>query len=291
MAPKAHKVTVGELADDLMTEYRINGRRSLERLEDALAHVRRAFDSRRAQSVTTPEVRTYIAQRQQQGAANATINLELAALKRAYRLGLDAGRLVHRPHVPMLEVRNARKGFFHREQLENLLKHLPDYAQPVVHVAYITGWRVRSEILTRQWKHVDLVGGWLRLEPGETKNGEGRQFPLTPELRTVLEAQRMATSAPERAEGRIIPCVFHVEGRPLRTFYKAWRSACRAAGLAGRIPHDLRRTAVRNLERAGVPRSAAMAMVGHKTESIHRRYAIVDEGMLKESAAKLALLS
>ena len=125
VAPKAHKVTVGELADDLMTEYRINGRRSLERLEDALAHVRRAFDSRRAQSVTTPEVRTYIAQRQQQGAANATINLELAALKRAYRLGLDAGRLVHRPHVPMLEVRNARKGFFHREQLENLLKHLP----------------------------------------------------------------------------------------------------------------------------------------------------------------------
>src|SRR5437762_10692834 len=53
-------------------------------------------------------------------------------------------------------------------------------------------------------------------------------------------------------------------------------------------PVRLRRTAVRNLERAGVPRSTAMAMVGHRTEAIYRRYAIVDEVMLREGAAKLA---
>jgi hypothetical protein len=55
----------------------------------------------------------------------------------------------------------------------------------------------------------------------------------------------------------------------------------------GRILHDFRRTAVRNLERAGVPRSAAMVMVGHKTESIDRRYAIVDAGVLRHAAAKI----
>ena len=66
-----------------------------------------------------------------------------------------------------------------------------------------------------------------------------------------------------------------------------WLSACRAAGVPGRIPHDFRRTAVRNLERAGVPRSSAMAMVGHKTESIYRRYATVDAGALHDAAAKL----
>ena len=56
----------------------------------------------------------------------------------------------------------------------------------VFEVAYITGWRVKSEILTRRWAHVDFLSGWLRLEPGETKNHEGRQFPLTPDLRAAL---------------------------------------------------------------------------------------------------------
>jgi len=136
----------------------------------------------------------------------------------------------------MLEVRNARKGFFDREQAEGLLKHLPDHLQPVVRAAYATGWRIKSEALTRQWKHVDLVNGWLRLEPGETKNSEGRMFPLTPELRKVLEAQRVATSVLERAEGRIIPWVFHHDGERIGSFRKSWATACRAAGLAGRIP-------------------------------------------------------
>jgi integrase len=80
-------------------------------------------------------------------------------------------------------------------------------------------------------------------------------------------------------------------GGQVTGFTKSWRAACLAAGSPGRIPHDFRRTAVRNLERAGVPRSTAMAMVGHKTESIYRRYAIVDEIMLREGAEKLATYS
>jgi integrase len=290
LLPGADKVTVNNLADDLVIEYTVNRRRSLERLEDALTHVRATFGQRRAQQVTTPEIRAYVRQRQESKVANATINYELAALKRAFRLAQDAGRIMHRCHIPMLEVRNARKGFFDREQFEAFRKALPDYAQPAVTAAFITGWRTRDELLTRQWKHVDFTHGWLRLEPNETKNGEGRMFPLTPELRACLEVQRATTEALQRKTGRIIPWVFHRDGQPLKTFYKAWHRACRAAGVPGRIPHDLRRTAVRNLERAGVPRSAAMAMVGHKTESIYRRYAIVDEAMLKKGAEQLAKL-
>lgn len=125
---------------------------------------------------------------------------------------------------------------------------------------------------------------------GTTKNRDGRTFPLTPELRATLEAQRAATDTLQRKSGSIIPWVFHrTKGaRPLKGFTKAWRAACIAAGVPGRIPHDFRRTAVRNLERAGVPRSTAMAMVGHRTEAIYRRYAIVDEVMLREGGAKLA---
>ena len=114
---------------------------------------------------------------------------------------------------------------------------------------------------------------------------------MTPELKATLAAQRAETDALQRETGQIIPYVFHHAGRPLRSFRRAWKTACRRAGVPGRIPHDFRRTAVRNLERAGVPRSTAMAMVGHRTESIYRRYAIVDHAMLQEGAAKLAAYS
>ncbi|PYM11804.1 MAG: hypothetical protein DMD81_25885, partial [Candidatus Rokuibacteriota bacterium] len=168
---------------------------------------------------------------------------------------------------------------------------------------YITGWRVKSEILTRQKSHLDVKAGWLRLEPGETKNGEGRMFPLVPRLRAVLEAQVEGTRQFEQEKGRIIPWLFHRNGERIKFFRRSWLTACSRVGLAvkvqrgdrevvvpARIPHDFRRTAVRNLERAGIPRSAAMAMVGHRTEAIYRRYAIADESMLIAAGAKLQAL-
>ena len=81
--------------------------------------------------------------------------------------------------------------------------------------------------------------------------------------------------------------VFHRDGEPIKDFRGAFASASKAGGCPGRILHDFRRTAVQNLERDGVSRSAAMAMVGHQTESIYRRYAIVDAGALRDAAAKI----
>jgi integrase len=146
---------------------------------------------------------------------------------------------------------------------------------------------VPSELQTLQWRQIDFKAGTVRLEPGSTKNTEGRMVVMTAELREVLEAQRAYTEQWQRARKRIIPWVFHRRGKPIKDYRTAWRLACEKAGVSGRIPHDLRRTAVRNLERASVPRSVAMKMVGHKTESIYRRYAIVDEGSLRDAAAKL----
>jgi hypothetical protein len=84
-----------------------------------------------------------------------------------------------------------------------------------------------------------------------------------------------------------VPQVFHRDGKPIANFRRAWEAACAAAGCPGQLIHDMRRSAVRNFERAGIPRSAAMAAVGHKTESIYRRYAIVDEATLREMGARL----
>jgi integrase len=228
--------------------------------------------------------------RRAEGAANGTINRELTALKRMFRLGERGQKVARRPYIAMLAEADPRKGFFETADVEALLSYLPAEVRPVVETAHVTGWRVASEILTRQWKHVDFDAGWLRLEPGETKNREGRMFPLVPALRVVLERQRERTEALELDAGRIVPWVFHRDGEPIKAFRRSWAKACELAGVPGRLPHDLRRTAVRNLERAGVPRSTAMAMVGHKTESIYRRYAITDEAMLREGAAKLAAL-
>jgi hypothetical protein len=218
---------------------------------------------------------------------------------------MRAGKAAGKPYIGKLETNNARKGFFEREQFEPVVRHFPGYLKAVAETAYITGWRVHDELLTRERKHVDLKAGWLRLEPGESKNRDGRNFPLTPRLREVLQRQIEYTEALQRAEGRIIPWLFHRDGKPIKNFRRAWLTACVAAGLgsevrdtrgklvkkiANRIPHDFRRTAVRNFERAGVSRSDAMNMVGHKTEAIYRRYAISDEKSLKEAGAKLAML-
>jgi integrase len=286
LGPDVDKTTYDDLERLILDNYAAHGRRSLTRLALSCAHLRAFFGGLRARAI--PErLDAYVSLRRGEQAANASINRELAALRRMVRLGVTAKKLTHRLDVEMLHEDNVRTGFFERASFEAVRARLPADEQPVADVAYLTGWRVPSELLTRRWTHVDFTAGWLRLEPGETKNGDGRQFPLTPDLRRVLEAQRARTLAVERATGQIIPWVFHRSGAPIKSLYGAWRAACTAAGHPGMLMHDFRRTAVRNLERAGVPRSAAMKMTGHKTEAVYRRYAIVDEAMLTESGAKL----
>ena len=282
VTPDVSRKTFEDLAAGLERDYRNNARRSANRIVGALKHLREFFGMWKALDITRDAVERYKDERLTAGAANATVNRELAALKRMFKLA-D----VPRPTFAMLREDNARKGFFERAQFDAVLAQLRAYWQPVFEVAFITGWRTRSEILTREWKHVDFEHGTLRLEPGETKNGEGRNFPMTTALRATLERQRELTDQVERDTDQVIPWVFHRGGERLKEYRRAWTKASTKAGVAGRIAHDFRRTAVRNLERAGVPRSVAMSVVGHKTEAIYRRYAIVDESMQRDAATKL----
>jgi integrase len=291
IAPKMERTRLMDILDMVEADYIANGRRSLDRVKFARLHLQSFFcPETRVRAITSDRVVAYQAERLGQGVKPATVNYEVAVLRRALRLGTKAGKVAMRPEISMLRVDNARKGFFEPEQHRALMMHLPDYLRRVAATAYITGWRKR-ELLTRQWRHVDFDAGWLRLDPGETKNGEGRMFPLTPELRAVLEAQREAVRALERKLGRVIPFLFvHPDGSAIQDFRGAWAKACKDADVPGRLLHDFRRTAVRNLERAGVARSAAMKRTGHKTEAVYRRYAIVDECMLQEAGLKLAAL-
>lgn len=288
------KITIEKLESKILEDYRNNGRTSSRHVVLNFTHLRRVLGNLRAHQVDEDTIESYKAKRLEEGAAPATINLELASLQRA--LNLCRRKLPRVPPFVYLQVKNARHGFFERADFDAVLAHIPEERGKrrdigsALEVAYITGWRLASEILTRQWRHVDFVGGWIRLEPHEAKNRDGRMFPLIPGLRTVLEARRAWTDELERKHGQVIPWVFHRWGKPITSIQKVWENARADAGQPKRLVHDFRRTAVRNLERAGIPRSAAMKMIGHRTEAMYRRYAIVDEAMLKEAGEKLSAL-
>lgn len=291
-APDADRVRLTDLIGMVEDDYRLNSRRSVDRVQRALRHVREYFGDARALDVTADRIVAYANDRSAEGAAPATVVNELAALKRGFSLAVRAGRLLHRPAFPVIHLDNARSGFFEEAEFRLLLAELPEYLRASMTFAYLTGWRLASEVLPLRWSQVDLATGAVRLEPGTTKNREGREFPLAalPELAEVLTEQRERTREIERRTDSLIPWVFHRRGQRIKSFRTAWRLACRRAGLVGMLPHDFRRTAVRNLERAGVPRSVAMKLVGHKTEAIYRRYAIVSPRDLAEGVAKLAAL-
>ena len=293
------RTTFEDLVRIVEQDYRINGLRSIDRMRRALAPLRDFFGSSLAHDITLDRLKDYIEKRQGDPVPNrpdvrlaaASIKYELAILRRGFRLAQKAGKAIC-PPFPTIRLHNTRQGFFERPQFEAVRRHLSGPLQAVITFAYLTGWRMFDEILSLQWRQVDFHAAIVRLEPNTTKNEEARTFPfrVLPELADLLQQQRERTTAMELATGTIIPWVFHREGKPIKDFRKAWENACKAAGVPGRIPHDFRRTAVRNLERAGVPRSVAKKLTGHKTDSVYNRYAIVSETDLSEGVGKLAAL-
>lgn len=232
--------------------------------------------------------------------SHGEINRELEALKSIFLLAVRDGKLPRAPRIQKLEEHNTRVGFFEPEQMARLLPHLPADVQPVVQFAYLTGWRLASEVLPLQWRQVDFAAGEVRLDAGMTKNGQSRVIYMTDALRVLLKKQ-YAEHKRLAQEGHICPHVFFREGgkgsrgvegpRAIRSIRKAWNVACRKAGLLGRIPHDLRRSAVRNMVRAGVPERVAMRMTGHKTPSVFARYDIVADSDLRDAATRLNRVS
>ena len=287
----ASTVTLDHLERMVKDDYAVKGYRTKRHIPLCFRRLRELLGDAKARDLTTARLKWYAAQRLEQGYAPATVVLDFALLGKGLNLAARDGLIPRRPMgwIPKLRVENARSGFFERATLDAILPHMPEHLRGVLITAYVTGWRLSSEVLTREWRHVDFDAGWLRLDPGEGKTGEGRMFPLTPELRSVLEAQRAYTDSCEAA-GKIIPLVFHRDGKRITTMEFHWDRARKAAGVPKALIHDFRRTAVRNMERAGVPRSAAMKLVGHRTQAMYSRYAICDEAMLREGGEKLAAL-
>ena len=274
------RVRFDELAEDFLTDYKINDKKSLWRAEINVSHLKEHFGDMRVTDITTAKIKSYINKRKRKGRSNSTINRELSALKRMLNLGATQTppKVDRVPHIPRFKENNVRKGFFEHEEYLSLVGVLPSELKPVITFAYKTGWR-KSEILGLTWEQVDLKQGTVRIEAGEAKNDEPRTVYMDNELKALFKAQLAL-----RQLG--CPYVFHRNGTRIRDFRGAWKSACNEIGLDGKLFHDLRRTAVRNMVRAGVPERVAMMISGHKTRAVFDRYNIVDDKDLKMAAQR-----
>jgi integrase len=299
LAPSAERVTPGAMLAALKADYaRKNNRVSL------VAGSRHLLDffgaNARAITIRRDAISHYIAARRAQlilirrsgilqPPSCGTINIELALLRRAFHVQVEAGNLSrdHVPVMPMCEKSKARQGFVGVPEFEQLCAALPEHLRDPIRFLYLSGWR-KNEMQTVEWRDCELrrdeqgalVGGTIRLRPERSKNKRARALPLSGDLKAIIErADAQRTPA--------CPFVFTHDGAPLGSFRKSWATACKASGLARLLVHDLRRSAVRNLVRAGIPESVAMGFTGHLTRTVFDKYDVVDSKDLEAAAEKM----
>jgi integrase len=290
---KEERVMFEQLVEDLKNDYKVNAKRSLDNVELSIRHLSEFFSGDKTRHITTDRIRKYIVKRQGEGAANGSINRELSALKRSFALAMQAGKLFHRPYIPMLEENNARQGFLDHGGFLALRNELPDYLKDSVSFLYLSGWR-SGEMKSLEWRDVGVDA--IRLRAENSKNKKQRVLPLRGELAEIV-GRAKDKRKPE------CPFVFHDDGQPIGDFRKAWQNACVSTGLGyfektgegratkkiyhGLLVHDLRRSAVRNMVAAGIPEKVAMGLSGHKTRSVFDRYHIVSEDDLAQASDRL----
>jgi integrase len=292
-------MTYSALESLIIDDYRVNRRRSIRTLESArLPHLRAYFNTR---GVDLSTIRGYIRYRLDEHAAAASINRELAGLRRMHTLAGLPG-----PRVAMLQESPPREGFVSHNDFLSIRAQLPEHLRDAVYFLFLSSWRL-SEMTGLTWQEVHLsaprnfrapdesegcaaqtsrssqgagpcpaahrAGDEIRLSASRSKNGRARVLPLRGELRAII-LRALAARNPHT------DCVFHWRHRPLNDVRRAWKSACDRAGVPGLLIHDLRRSAIRNFVRAGVRESVAMALSGHQTRSVFDRYNITDNADL-----------
>jgi integrase len=305
-ASEAAKVLLSDLKGLIVADYSLNGRRSAKRLGQSWAHLAGFFGAtEKAIAITATRLASYVTTRSEEGAAPATIKNELAALKRAFNLARKTGTLLAHEMpaaFPTITPTNARSGFFERGEHDAVRAALPRDEGDVAEFLFWSGWR-KQEALQLRWADVDRGAQVIRIE--KTKNGTARTLPYgaLPALLELIDARHKHREEIQEKRGMVVSRVFNRNGEPIRYFRRAWISACIAAGLgvvvkdddgnvierrALRIPHDYRRSAARNLSRAGVPERVIMAVCGWKTRSVFDRYNIVNEADISAGLARLA---
>ena len=317
-SPESQKVTVKELVEDVLLRNKNNGNKTVADDESRWKnHLEPSFGHLRAAQVSSDLIDRYVNKRKSEqtrsktAPENGTINRELALLKSAFNHGTEQTppKVRFVPHFNMLEENNVRRGFLQDEQYLRLSRECPVegvWLAGLFETAYAYGWR-EDELLALRVGQLDLLGKIIDL--GETKNGDQRMILMTEHVFQVL----VRCVAGKKSDDFVFT---HDDGSPVKDFRQAWWNACIRAGL-GRFEcrdcgshvsegrrcttcestkkakyiglkfHDLRRTGIRNMSRQGIPEKVGMLISGHRTDSVYRRYNIVDMEVLKSATAKI----
>jgi integrase len=257
-------LTIDGLKELLADNYRLTQRRTAKNALRCMDRVKEFFGPTVAAEITSSRLSAYARVRQEEGAAPATFQYELAILRRAMTLAHRADLIDRVPAFPSITINNVRAGFLEDDAFWEIHSHLHPRSKPVVEFLYWTGWR-RSDALALEWRQVDLNRGTILLERGLTKNRAGRLLPYRalPELGAVIDSQ-------PKIGTRVFPI-------SRSTLWQDWDNARRKALHPGAFLHDLRRGAARRYARKGVNEKLAMQLLGMKTTAIFHRYLIQDE--------------
>lgn len=287
VGPEIERTTYRDMEAMLVADLEANrSPRYLANARYRLVHLRRGFGPTLFREITHDRLNRYKTHRLRQGAAAATVQYELKLLRRMFTLAAKAERVDRIPPFPTVTVENARQGFASPTEIERVASHAAEHVATVIRLLGLTGMRTH-EALSLRWSRVDFEAQAIRLRAEDTKTHRARTIPFG-NLRTLAELlthQRERVRGMEREAGRITPEVF--PDVSAATFKRHWYRAVKAAGLPALRPHDLRRSAARNLIRAGVSQHVAMAILGHRTDAMFRRYNITSAQDLSDGMGRL----
>ena len=252
-------------------------------VESRLKRTRKALGPCKVDEITATELESWQGELLELGLAPGTVNLYMADVRGALNDAAKRGKIPRGilPHFPRLDERNEETGIFcPPEDFSTTLAARPEYVRNCAEYAYLTGRR-RGELEALQW--ADIARD--RITWRKTKNRRGIILPITPRMREILSERR------EKAlyEARLVPAVWHREGRPLDRWSgrTAWRKACAAAGLPGLRFHDLRHSAMTNFIERGASLEEAMLVTGHTDRQVALRYAHVRQALQMETLERL----
>jgi integrase len=277
------KVTVDSLYDVLLADYRINGK-TVEWAERVWnIHLKSFFGGMLAKNVGTDTLSRYIESRRKENAANGTINRELSLLQRSFMLAYESQprKVSHPLRFHRLAESKPRQGFIEQKTYDALTRNCSDlFMRTMLALAYSFGFR-KAELLTLKVSDVNLLAATLQLR--DSKNGEPRKVSLTGDTRNLLTACCAGKNAEDAVFTR------GKASKAVSDFRGTWDKITLAAGCEGLLFHDLRRSAVRNMVRAGIPEVVCMKVSGHKTRNVFDRYNITSERDLADAARKIEL--